>query len=283
MAIWLLYKLRPFNVRGPVQLAMRESWDSHIHRAEELASERGEVKELLTFYGKLLGVQKQVYEYLRSREGWLPSGSLGQDLCIVRLMLHTLLEVVETSGPAALAEQAHSLRLASEAEMDEMLLEYWSAPTDVHFFAKAFLQPYARWLAEIGAKPIDRNLESGENRCPFCMGKPQLSLLKSQETDSEAGGRNLFCSTCLTVWPFRRVVCANCGEERPTRLAYFHTPEYDHVRVEACDTCKHYIKGIDLTKFGLAVPLVDEVAAAPLDLWARERGYEKIELNLVGL
>ena len=67
------------------------------------------------------------------------------------------------------------------------------------------------------------------------------------------------------------------------RSAYFHTPQYDHVRVEACDSCKHYIKGIDLTRLGLAVPLVDEVAAAPLDLWARERGYTKIELNLVGL
>ena len=262
---------------------MRKSWDSHIRRAEELASERSEVKELLTFYGKLLSVQKQVYEYLRSREGWLPSGALAQDLGSVRLMLPRMLEVVEASGPAALAEHAHSLRLASEAEIDEMLLEYWGAPTDVHFFAKAFLQPYARWLAEIGAKPIDRNLESGENRCPFCMGKPQLSLLKTQEPASEVGGRNLLCSTCLTVWPFRRVVCASCGEERPARLAYFHAPEYDHVRVEACDTCKHYIKGIDLTRFGLAVPLVDEVAAAPLDLWARERGYEKIELNLVGL
>ena len=262
---------------------MRESWDSHIRRAEELASERSEAKELLTFYGRLLGVQKQVYEYFRSREGWLPSGALARDLGIVRLMFPTMLEVVEASGPAALAQQAHALKLAGEADTDEMLLEYWTAPTDVHFFPKAFLQPYARWLAEVGAKPIGRNLEGGENRCPFCKGKAQLSLLKTQEPDSEVGGRNLLCSTCLTVWLFRRVVCANCGEERPARLAYFHTPEYDHVRVEACDTCKHYIKGIDLARFGLAVPLVDEVAAAPLDLWARERGYEKIELNLVGL
>ncbi len=33
---------------------------------------------------------------------------------------------------------------------------------------------------------------------------------------------------------------------------------------------------------GIAVP-VDEVAGASLDLWALERGYQKIELNLVGL
>jgi hypothetical protein len=29
--------------------------------------------------------------------------------------------------------------------------------------------------------------------------------------------------------------------------------------------------------------LVDEIAAAPLDAWAREHDYHKIELNLVGL
>jgi len=53
--------------------------------------------------------------------------------------------------------------------------------------------------------------------------------------------------------------------------------------VDACDTCKRYLKTVDLTRLGLAVPLVDEVAGAPLDVWARERGYEKLELNLVGL
>jgi FdhE protein len=72
-------------------------------------------------------------------------------------------------------------------------------------------------------------------------------------------------------------------EEHPAKLSYFHSPHYDHIRVEGCETCKHYIKSVDLTRLGLAVPLVDEVAAAPLDLWAREHGYTKIELNLIGL
>jgi formate dehydrogenase maturation protein FdhE len=40
---------------------------------------------------------------------------------------------------------------------------------------------------------------------------------------------------------------------------------------------------VDLTINGLAVPLVDEIAAAALDLWAVEHGYQKIELNLMGL
>jgi formate dehydrogenase maturation protein FdhE len=54
------------------------------------------------------------------------------------------------------------------------------------------------------------------------------------------------------------------------------------VRVEACDTCHYYLKSIDLTVDGLAIPLVDEVATVPLDLWAGEHGYKKAEANLMG-
>lgn len=262
---------------------MKESWDTRIARADQLASTSKASKELLIFYGKLLRTQKEIYEYLCSRKNWLPSGILEEDLNVVRTMMPVLLHAIEASGTAALVEEAQELLRASEAEIDAMLLEQWRAPSDVQFFAKAVLQPYARWLAESGAKPIDREVEVGENRCPFCGGKPQLSFLQIKESSAESGNRDLMCSVCLTVWSYRRVLCANCGEQRPAKLGYFHSPEYDYVRIEACDTCKHYIKGIDLTRFGLAVPLVDEVAAAPLDLWAREHGYTKIELNLVGL
>jgi FdhE protein len=82
------------------------------------------------------------------------------------------------------------------------------------------------------------------------------------------------------------VVCANCGEQDPKKIGYYQSNEaagLDHIRVEACDQCRHYIKSVDLTRYGLADPLVDEVAGAPLDLWARERGYVKIEMNLIGI
>ena len=78
-------------------------------------------------------------------------------------------------------------------------------------------------------------------------------------------------------------MCVSCGEEQPSKLSYYQTNDYEHVRVEACESCKHYLKGIDLTRFGFAAPLVDDVASAALDLWAIEIGYVKLELNLVGL
>jgi FdhE protein len=259
-----------------------ESWDNRIQRAEELAREVDPTREILTFYARLLQSQKEVDEFLRSRRGWLPSGSLGEDLPVVRECLPVVLRTVEANGPLPLAEEARSL-MADSGTVDEMLLEYWRNPSDTQFFAKAILQPYARWLAESGGQPIDRACESNERRCPFCGGMPQVSFLQVREATSESGTRDLVCATCTINWSFRRVACAYCGEERPTKLGYFHTPEYDHIRIEACDTCKRYIKGVDLTRLGFAIPLVDEVAAAALDVWAHEHGYMKIELNLVGL
>jgi FdhE protein len=260
-----------------------ESWDDRIKRAIELAQKVAATNELLTFYAKLLQSQQKVYESLRSRRGWLPSGFLPNDLTVLREYVPGVLATVESSGPAALAEEARSLRSAPGESVDEMLLDYWRTPSDTQFFAKAFLQPYVRWLAESGGHPVDRVFETTERRCPFCGGMPQVSFLQNRDATSESGNRNLVCATCTINWPFRRVACAYCDEERPTKLGYFHTPEYDHMRVEACDTCKHYIKGVDLTRNGFAIPLVDEVASAALDVWAEEHGYTKIELNLVGL
>jgi len=258
-------------------------WDKQIQRADQLASQTSGSSELLNFYAQLLRTQKQIYEFFRSRRDWLPSGDLERDLAVIREALPALLKTVEAYGPETLVGQAQDLSKANDDFINEMLISHWLSPSDIDFFAKASLQPYGRCLRETGVLNANHEFVRSEHHCPFCGGKPQVSFLQSKEVNAESGNRELVCATCLSTWEFRRVVCANCGEERPAKLGYFHSPEFDHVRIEACDTCKHYLKGVDLTRFGLAVPLVDEVAAAPLDVWAREHGYTKIELNLVGL
>ena len=261
---------------------MSTFWNKQIERADYLAAQSSGSKELLTFYAHLLRAQAEIYESLRSRKSWLPSGDLENDLPAFRSSMTKLLESVAHHGSTSLASEAQDL-LTEPDVLGGKLSEYWRNPSDTQFFAKAILQPYARWLAETNTAPAGRELAGGERTCPVCGGRPQLSFLQAKESSAESGNRDLLCSTCLTSWEFRRVVCANCGEERPAKLGYFHSPEFDHIRIEACDSCKHYLKGIDLTRFGLAVPLIDEIYAAPLDLWAREHGYTKIELNLVGV
>jgi FdhE protein len=38
-----------------------------------------------------------------------------------------------------------------------------------------------------------------------------------------------------------------------------------------------------LTKDGLAVPCVDDIASVSLDLWARGQGYSRVKRNLLQL
>jgi formate dehydrogenase maturation protein FdhE len=57
----------------------------------------------------------------------------------------------------------------------------------------------------------------------------------------------------------------------------------EHVRIEACDKCRIYLKCIDLPKNGLAEPVVDEIASVPLSIWAEEHGYVKLAPNVMGM
>ena len=79
-----------------------------------------------------------------------------------------------------------------------------------------------------------------------------------------------------------RVACPWCDEKDKEKLPRYSAEECDYVHVEACDTCMRYLKAIDLSRNGLAIPLVDEAALAVLDVWATDRGYKKVIRNLVG-
>jgi FdhE protein len=248
----------------------------------DLADSAAGAKELLVFYSRLLRAQTQVYQYCVTSR-WYLSGELEADLPALRPAFATILWAAEDAGPERLVEQARTLKSATPEEIDRLLLSYWAEPSDTEFFAKAFLQPYGQYIVPTSLEEMTWNAPGSEWRCPFCGGKPQLSILQYKKTGAETGNRDLMCAKCVSFWSFRRAVCANCGEEEPSKLSRYESPTFSHVRVEACDTCKHYLKNIDWTRLPRAEAMVDEVAAAPLDLWAIEHGYTKIELNLVGL
>lgn len=260
---------------------MSNWWDKQIKRANDLAEQSDASQPLMKFYWHLLTSQKEIYKTLRSYEQWQPSGRVETDVALLSTKLQPVLQTVQSHGPTPLASEAETL-IQSPNRLNELLIEYWNNPTDVQFFGKACLQPYFKFLSDAGVS-LARGLVKSASRCPFCGGRPQVTFLENKEQNADAGTRYLLCGTCLTSWEFRRVVCANCAEEEPAKLGYFQSAQFDHVRIEACDSCKHYIKGVDLTRLGYAVPLVDEIHAAALDLWALERGYKKIELNLVGM
>lgn len=255
------------------------SWGRSIRRADQLAADSGSAASLLVFYGRVLRHQKSIHDALSAGS---PSGSIERDMSLFDQPRSALLRDLIAQGPEPLAAEACAL-LTNDGAATASLLAYWQTRSDRQFFAKAVWQAYGSWLPDNGASSCE-GAPVGGNRCPRCGGLPQLSILGAVgPAADDGGGRQLLCATCLASWPFRRVLCPACGEEDERQLGYFRTSAFEHVRIDACETCRRYLKSIDLAQLGLAIPLVDEVASAPLDLWARERGYEKIELNLVGL
>ena len=108
--------------------------------------------------------------------------------------------------------------------------------------------------------------------------------------EGDGGKRFLLCSFCSQEWEFRRIFCPTCGEEAESKLPVYVAEQphrqplggLPHIRVEACDTCKFFLRTVDLTKDGHAIPLVDDLAAIPLTLWAHEHGYSRLQPNLLG-
>jgi formate dehydrogenase accessory protein FdhE len=116
------------------------------------------------------------------------------------------------------------------------------------------------------------------NECPACGAPPQLGVLRPQ---GDGSALYLACAVCRHEWPFRRTICAGCGEEG--KLAFYSADAFPALVTLTCDGCKCYLHLIDVAKDIHSVPEADEIAAQPMDAWAIEQGYSKIVQNLVGL
>ncbi len=247
------------------------AWDRRIERAGELAKTCPSAAQVLQFYEEIARLQKIIYEQIES----VRTGSRRPELSVLLPHFAPLLSLVKRVGPAPLAKIADELA-EDRAQWETLLVDGREMGEGKRFFARTLLQPYFECLA----RQSNTVLSAVRPTCPFCDEKPQATILRGE---GDGGKRSLLCSLCFTEWDFRRILCPNCGEERERQLPVYTAEEFPHVRIEACDTCRTYIKSIDLTRNGLAVPVVDELAAISLTLWADDRGYTKLQLNLLGM
>jgi|SRR5580704_3741878 FdhE protein len=257
------------------------AWQHRIRRAEHLAAQHPFAGEILAFYIHTAHFQEGLYRRIEHSSG-RASISAPLDLSQLLASFPPFLTVVEENGPARLALVARDLRNVPFGAWSDLLNACWSAagqpPSNPQeFLAFAFLQPYAEFVRSRAPLQLDGHTLA---LCPFCHRTPALGILRQQ---GDGGRRSLLCGFCLSEWEFRRVICPGCGQEDHSKLPVYTAEEFPHIRVECCDACRTYIKSIDLTKNGLADPLVDELASVPLNLWAQEHGYAKLHPNLLGM
>jgi formate dehydrogenase maturation protein FdhE len=281
-----------------VAQAGASDYDARIRRARDLAAAHSFAREVLTFYQQLALFQKrlcaQILQHSGGQAAAPPDGQLRGELDLAVLVPHLpdLLSLLESIAPAPTAQAARQLSLQGPAAWIAFLSDFWtvgglpaysraasqeeSTEMLTEFILRAFLQPYAEFLS---ARLTVPEPTVTQRVCPRCGSLPLLGVLRPE---GDGGKRFLLCSFCLREWDFRRLLCPACGEEAESKLPVYVAEQFPHVRVEACDTCKFYLRTIDLTKDGHAVPLVDDLAAIPLTLWADEHGYTRLHANLLG-
>jgi formate dehydrogenase maturation protein FdhE len=273
------------------------SWDERIARARLLAPQEPQASEILTFYAALAEYQQALAGVGRpdvpdpaDPPGPAPSpfaATLDFDAAaravpgflrwLSRNAPERLAEAVEQRGRIANERWSGLLRQSGEGQPADLVLK----DPVMGFVVEAILQPFAERAAVLrraganGSPAADRS-----SHCPVCGNRPVVAALREE---GQGARRTFVCPLCFTEWDYLRVLCPACKENRFDALPVYTADTRVQVRVDACDSCRTYIKTIDLTKDGLAVPIVDDLASVPLDLWARVRGYQRLYPNLLRL
>ena len=265
-------------------------YDARIRRAERLSAQHAFAAEFLNFYKHVAAFQKTLRANIAAPSGVKSRDALGVelrsplDLTVLLPHFRGFLSAIEQHAPAALSQAAHQMALLPSDSWIASLESYWQhagkydqqVGAFAQFLPRAFLQPYAEFrAAQMPQAPMVITVRV----CPLCGSRPLIGALR---VEGDSGKRFLLCSFCSQEWEFRRIHCPTCGEQAEGKLPVYVAEQLPHIRVEACDTCKFFLTTVDLTKDGHAIPLVDDLAAIPLTLWAHEHGYSRLQPNLLG-
>lgn len=250
-----------------------------LARARLLADARPDAAEILTFYAKLAGYQRALLDRLPE---------IAFDREDLADLVPAFLDWLERESPPASWASAADLRRIAREDWRERFNQAIAPPRAeadggdswTMFVVEALLQPFAERQAQ-GSRDHDsttNEYEKSTGRCPACRDLPVVGVLREE---GHGARRSLVCGRCATEWAYTRLACPGCGERQFESLPVYTAEQFGHIRVEACDSCRRFLKTVDLTKDGLAVPLVDDLASLSLDLWARSQGYERLRPNLL--
>jgi formate dehydrogenase maturation protein FdhE len=284
-----------------ISARVSKEYERRRRRAHDLAERWSFATEVLQFYARLLDVQERAYD---EAAGLDPNEAVGfaADTVVPRIV-----EVSAAHGPAAL--QQGVLERFDAVDLRSIIAAWLngdSLDTFDRFLARASTAPLLEALGSRAGQACEGTRE--DMHCPVCGGLPQLAYSATSDEDLVTPHRFLLCSRCSASWPFARMTCPGCAENDTENLLLFSEigaleaeatgktvrgadaeikaraseATMPHVAVDGCSSCNRYLLSIDTRREPRAVPIVDELAALPLYLYASERGLTKIVTNVLG-
>jgi len=185
----------------------------------------------------------------------------------------------------ALEETTLDLDVAMQAHLngDEGFFADWaaktpSAPRVLPMLVQAAMTPSLERASE-GLESRARLTETWTHgHCPVCGSMPIMTDLREKE-----GFRYNICGFCHAEYRVTRLQCPFCLEKDMAKLEYYEAKEEPGLRINACKTCKMYIKQTDFRNLDRrSLPLVDDLESLTLDVVARDKKLKRPTLSAWG-
>jgi FdhE protein len=266
--------------------------------ADGIIAARPSYVELITFYARIFAAQEDArlrislppvqlsdeLLHIKRREQ-LPlvmTSEMSFDLLASENLLKEICRLtIDYGSQLTGAAQALSGQLAKTSSLFEPFLKAQEsdilaaadgmgvAPNALAFFLYHSLRPSLCNGAVLLAAYLDPSPSGEQGYCPVCGSQPAIAWLEGE------GQRYLFCSFCWHKWPLNRARCPFCDSRNQEGLLYLYSEEEKEYRVDACQSCRTYIKTVDTRVLGRPVyPSLEQVASLHLDLKAVEAGYQ---------
>jgi FdhE protein len=275
-------------------------------RIEEDKKRHPQYEPFLDFWGQLLSIQAafmaqypgetitEPLKQLKLKEGFpfISFKNFPVDAARFRDLFHEILKGISAANPKMI-EQIPLIEKWLTAEGQD--LDRWLTllfqedgqpflqaaascgldPEILLFLFLAGWRPFLKSRAQVLAQDPELDWATwSKSYCPVCGGMPLLAYLE------EGGKRFGTCSVCEFAWPIPRFVCPYCENTDQQKIRYFYTEKEKGLRLEVCEACQHYLKIIDLREWMVdPLPLLDDLVTTHLDLWARNKGYQRIPLS----
>ena len=270
---------------------------------DQILKKRPDYKDILNFYFRVFQAQEDIRQQIRidpvsidpsllkkKLENGMPlidSGDFVIDQNAAVRLLETLCDIAkvrsdELAGTAdSLKSAIKKSRIHTETLFDAVVAgdgDVFSTFSETlgisarHLIMFAFLS--ASPAIEAGAEQLsvylkDRSHDKGY--CPVCGNYPDLFFLDGE------GRRHLKCSFCSHRWAVARMGCIVCENMDPDTRRYFFSPEEKEYRVDVCEACRKYIKGVDTRHMDRPFfPKLELAATLHLDFKAGEAGYSSL-------
>jgi FdhE protein len=193
-------------------------------------------------------------------------------------LAHTVVGVVQRHRPdlAAPLSEVDSWLAGRDSNAVEMAHQFLSngrvvAPAEASgaadlaaFVLNNTLHPFLRGVAA-QLEPALASAVWYRGECPLCQGAPDMAALAR-----ENGQRRLLCSRCDMEWTFYRTACPYCGNDE--HMSYY--PGEGALRVYVCESCRRYLKTIDLREAsGERLLPVERVLTIEADMAAQSAGW----------